>query len=273
MNGLYRIPLAPGEDPAGNFKVKALLTSLAIGAEYSIEVVERLLTIDGRAAQLRPTFKYYAVDATRYVEIRASGGKEKRRAAPKSKRTAPPPPDLAACQRKYKDACETLASARSRVAGNIRRQWQPEAYGFDAPRYNADLETKNDALGAAVGRVIAIHRSRNPHHITATDYAILDAAMGCKVPRLSTVTARNLGNGYLAYLVWNYGKTTTGYCSPNWTHHKYVNTSDLEPGEVRETAIMSCLNVKAEVEYWAEMVRLHESCAARSANFVTEVAA
>ena len=236
-------------------------------------MIERPLMIDGRAAQLRPTFKYYAVDATRYVEIRASGGKEKHRAAPKSKRTAPPPPDLAACERKYKDACETLASARSRLAGNLRRQWQPEHYDFDAPRYNADLETKNTKLGAAVGRVIAIHRTREPHHITAEDYAILDTALGFKVTRQSKLTARNLANGYLAYIVWNYGKTTTGYCSPNWDHHKYINTSDLEPGEVRETAITSCLNVKAEVEYWAEMVRLHESRAARSANSITEVAA
>jgi hypothetical protein len=160
-----------------------------------------------------------------------------------------------------------LESARARLPVSIRNQWKPEPRDWDSPRYDAELEARNEAIGAAVGRVVARHGGDRTPKPTAQDYADLDNAICGKAPRFSKVTEynRNRHGGYLGWIVWNYGRTTRGHCSTNWyrgnrkerTLTEEAASQDQDTG--RDTPIMSCLRVQVECEYWAEMARLaHE---------------
>jgi hypothetical protein len=246
--------------------VKAILATLAIGAQYDMRVVDAPLMVDTecgkRPVEIRDANRACET-VTRYVEIRAHGGEEKRRrVAPCGQANTPPAPDLAKCQREYGKALETLEDARARLAADIRNQWKPEPQDWDAPRYDNELEARNWAVGAAVARVIARHGGNRRPKPNAEDYADLDNAICGKVPRFSKVTEynRNRHGGYLGWIVWDYGRTTTGYCSNNWhrgdrNERKLIEETAYQDTD-RETAIMSYLRVQVECEYWAEMARL-----------------
>ena len=266
MRGVYKIPLRHNEEPSQSARVKAILATLAIGAQYDMRVVDAPLMVDTecgkRPVEIRDANRACET-VTRYVEIRAHGGEEKRRrVAPCGQANTPPAPDLAKCQREYGKALETLEDARARLAADIRNQWKPEPQDWDAPRYDNELEARNWAVGAAVARVIARHGGNRRPKPNAEDYADLDNAICGKVPRFSKVTEynRNRHGGYLGWIVWDYGRTTTGYCSNNWhrgdrNERKLIEETAYQDTD-RETAIMSYLRVQVECEYWAEMARL-----------------
>ena len=80
MNGTYRVPLEPGQDPAQNPKVQALLRALDIGAEYSIIIHDGSLVLGiGRGCKAEIRNDYGTYEAGRYCEIHATGGKPKLR--------------------------------------------------------------------------------------------------------------------------------------------------------------------------------------------------
>ena len=76
MNGAYRVPLEPGQDPAQNPKVKALLRALDIGAEYTLTIHD---VMDGASSPLVLICSNWDKPHNRWVEIRAIGGKPRPR--------------------------------------------------------------------------------------------------------------------------------------------------------------------------------------------------
>jgi len=76
MNGTYRIPLEPDQDPAQNPKVKALLRALDIGAEYTLTIHD---VMDGASSPLVLICSNWNKQHNRWVKINASGGKPKPR--------------------------------------------------------------------------------------------------------------------------------------------------------------------------------------------------
>ena len=284
MRGVYKIPLSHDEEPNQNARVKAILAALAIGAQYDMRVVDAPLMVDTergkRPVEIRDGNRGCQT-VTRYVEIRARGGKERPRrvtpVTPCGQYKKPAAPDLAKCQREYGKALEALESVRAGLPVRIRNQWKPEPQDWDAPRYDGEIESRNEAIGAAVGRVIARHGGNRTPKPNAEDYTDLDNAIGGKVPRLSKVTEhnRNRHGGYLGWIVWSYGRTFRGYCSTNWDRGERTERMERKRIEEaghrdsrqntnreacqdtdRDTAIMSCLCVRLECEYWGEMARL-----------------
>lgn len=251
MNGKYRIPLAPDQEPESHPKVALILKMLDQGARYSIKVWnEPIMLADAESSWRRREWP-------RYCEIRAHGGKAKRSKVAKVPIAPPAIPTVDQLRKRLGAAQDTLRSAHGRLRESLRRQYGGETViGAWRARENEWLTRRvaesvtHKAIGRAVGLILSRHRVHAATDIkpTADDYATLDAVLGRKVERASKVTERqrDQAKGYLGWIVRTY------------THSYGFGLEKSKPWtpEPSDNCIASFLRVKGEVEYLTECLQL-----------------
>ncbi len=177
---------------------------------------------------------------------------------------------LEQCQKGLHYALKVLGDNRLTIQARWRAQWKPEAY-YGRQTYSASRDPKRLAIGKAVAKIIARHKTKSPYQFTQQDYRELDVANGLKVRRESALPGhyKDKASGYLTYIVGVHAhgnfyptqrrlercpltereqeRKNLGFagCKP-WYPQDHV---DLSPVEQFQAA-------KAEVEYWQELVRL-----------------
>lgn len=253
MNGTYKIPLLPDELPEHNAKVKRLLGMLPPGAQYTIKVwnepMEAVILGDGHRESYNRNL------GSRYVCIRAHGGQTVRRKHhPAKLSVAPPVPTVEQIEKRLIEAQKTLASNRSRLRENLRRQYRDEGWMLNPREWMLEQHKKrvlHKRIGRAVGRLLATKKVHAKHaksiRFDKSDYATLDALAGHKVRRESQVTDTMLrGRSYLGWFVglyagsWRFGAART----------------KPEPRESFPNAIETYIHVAADEAYLAELYLL-----------------
>jgi|WetSurMetagenome_2_1015567.scaffolds.fasta_scaffold74787_2 hypothetical protein len=257
MYGRYRIPLGLDELPEENPRIQALLKSLDPGAAYTLKIWEEPLALDSGNARAVPVgsnrrSRQLSVEATRYVEIWACGGKARRRKPSTTGLADPPVPTLESLCKRLTTAQAALQLAKERLSASLRNQWRPEGWEDGDWQWRKVTERKlHRRIGQTVGRILARHNVHAGAHVLGwwpEDYRDLDEAVGRKVERASKVgrAKQDRADGYLGWIV----KTYTG--SYRYGHKREA----VEPMEQGSNAIQSYLEVKANVPYLEELVRL-----------------
>jgi hypothetical protein len=248
MNGRYRIPLGPDESPEQNPMVQKLLKMLDPGAA--------VVMIGGRD----------------FVVIEARGGRPRKR-APARLTVSSAPLSAGSIAKRLAKAQDTLESARSRIRANLKRQYLGEGWQ-DRDWLTREVEKRagHKRIGATVAKILARHhihadyvKKRNygwKQTWTAEDYADLDATLGRKVERASKVSEGQLKrhHGYLGWIVSSY--------AGSWRFGQKKQDPD-EPNDPGPNAIQSMLEVKAEVEYLEELLRLATEREAQKGNYAS----
>jgi hypothetical protein len=236
MNGHYLIPLEPNQAPEDNPRVRKLLSALAPGAEYTVEIQE------GQAPTHRPDWK-------RFAEIRATGGEERKKPPKFSVPATPPILTREQCSKPLAGAERSERIARVRLRANLRRQWLGETtseWERSHARDRASEHAMRKTVGSVVGLLIARRHGRRfrPYEV---DYRELDSALGIRVKRLSELNSYQRDEGYLAFIVRE-------YAGGNLERLRRTAAAVEEPIKFRP--IDDYRVAKADVEYWRELERL-----------------
>lgn len=243
MNGTYRMR---SSDTA---RFKAITESLAHdGLEYTIEVDDDYTMVFASG-----TYKHKPARTTRVTRVKVPG-------------VAVLPAAPLTVEQCEKELAATFARRDSflrELKSTLHYQWtytycdgtHYDASRIEAWRYRNSKRVVAFMVGRALSKIIKIRGSRDPFKMSKEDYAIIDEAYGSKVKRESQMPSHE--SNYLAYVAKHYAGAEYGA----WDHKQRHKAADITPSTPLPASTPTGFfvewdKIKADVEYWTELVEL-----------------